>query len=53
MVDVSMKLEKSTKNTYRYSEVIEDKPPVLGTVYIQRYVLGSTPPKELKINLEW
>jgi len=50
---VVLEYEKSTKNTYRYSEKNTDNPPVIGTVYIQRYVVKNSPPDEIKITLEW
>ena len=34
--------EKETKNTVRFAEVTpEGKPPVIGTLYIQKWVVGS------------
>jgi len=43
-------LEKSTKNTHRYSEIGEI--PKIGTLYIQKSALGAEPPAELKVTVE-
>ena len=42
--------EKTTKNTYRYSEIGEI--PKIGTLYIQKFALGEEPPKSLKVTVE-
>jgi hypothetical protein len=42
-------VEKETKNTFRYAEQSEGKPPVLGTVYVQKWV---KPPAELTVTIE-
>lgn len=44
-------LEKETKNTIRYAEVAEGQPPVIGTVYVQKWALQGTP-KRVKVTLE-
>ena len=39
---VRLKREKETKNTVRFEENTTDgKPPVLGTVYVPKWVCGS------------
>ena len=43
--------EKSTKNTYRYSEVATDKPPVINTLYVQKWALGNEPPRKLRVTV--
>ena len=43
-------LEKTTKNTYRYSEVGEI--PKIGSLYIQKFALGAEPPRELNVTVE-
>ena len=43
-------LEKSTKNTHRYSEIGEI--PKIGTLYIQKSALGAEPPAKLKVTVE-
>lgn len=40
-------LERETKNTIRYREVSEVDPPAVGTLYIQKQVLGDSPPDRL------
>jgi len=51
--EVILELEKSTKNTYRYKEEEkEDLPPILRTLYIQKWAVGSKPPQKLKITIE-
>ena len=44
-------LEKETKNTIRYAEVAEGQPPVIGTIYVQKWALKGTP-KKVKVTLE-
>lgn len=44
-------LEKETKNTIRYAEVAEGQPPVIGTIYVQKWALKGTP-KKIKVTLE-
>jgi hypothetical protein len=52
-----MKLErvfeiaKETKNTIRYAEVAEGQPPVIGTIYVQKWALTGTP-NRVKVTLE-
>jgi len=49
-----MRYEKSTKNTYRYMEENElDKPPVLKTLYIQKWAFAGNPPKQIKVKIEF
>jgi hypothetical protein len=44
-------LERETKNTIRYSEDANDKPPAIGTLYVQKWLLGKEPPRTLVITL--
>ena len=44
-------LEKETKNTIRYAEVAEGQPPVIGTIYVQKWALKGIP-KKVKVTLE-
>ena len=44
-------IEKETKNTIRYSEVAEGQPPVIGTIYVQKWALTGIP-KQVKVTLE-
>jgi hypothetical protein len=43
------KLEKETKNTVRYAEEAEDRRPVVGTVYIDKYELPKPFPKRITL----
>jgi hypothetical protein len=45
-------LERETKNTIWYAEDASGKPPAIGTLYVQKYALGTDPPKVLRITLE-
>jgi hypothetical protein len=45
-------LERETKNTIRYQEDADGKPPAIGTLYVQKWLLGKEPPKTLTITLE-
>ena len=44
-------LERETKNTIRYSEDASAKPPAIGTIYVQKWLLGNEPPKRLTITI--
>jgi len=52
-MELKFKLEKATKNTYRYQEQPEDdQPPVVGTLYVQKWFLGNPAPEEITISIE-
>ena len=45
--------EKETKNTIRFQEVPEaGKPPVIGTLYIQKWAIGQEVPQPLSVKIE-
>lgn len=44
-------LERETKNTIRYQEETEGKPPAIGTLYVQKWLLGTEPPKKLTVTI--
>ena len=44
-------IEKETKNTIRYAEVAEGQPPIIGTIYIQKWALEGTP-KQINVTVE-
>jgi hypothetical protein len=44
-------LERETKNTIRYAEDSNGKPPAIGTLYVQKWLLGNEPPRKLTITL--
>ena len=41
----TFQMEKETKNTIRYAEVAEGQPPVIGTLYVQKWAVKGTPQK--------
>jgi len=46
-------LEKVTKNTIRYQEEpATGQPPIIGTLYVQKFWLGSPPPQSLEVKIE-
>lgn len=49
---LAFSLNKETKNTVRYEEDLNGKPPVVGTLYIQKWALGKDPPKSLKVTIQ-
>ena len=50
-IETFLVLEKETKNTYRYQEK-PGKVPALRTLYVQKWAIGSNPPKEIKVTVE-
>jgi hypothetical protein len=51
MLERLFQLEKETKNTLRYSEIVEGQPPIFGTIYVQKWALKGTPQK-VKVTLD-
>ncbi len=49
--ELAFNLERETKNTIRYAEDTSDKPPAIGTLYVQKWLLGTTPPKNLIVTI--
>ena len=45
-------LERETKNTVRYEEQTSGQPPAVGTLYVQKWALGSPPPARLRLTIE-
>ena len=45
-------LEKETKNTVRYQEEPNGKPPAVGTPYLQKWLLGKEAPKILTVTIQ-
>jgi len=47
--------EKETKNTRRYAEVAEDSPPIIGTLYVQKWAAnklgGGQPPERIQATI--
>ena len=44
--------ERETKNTVRFQEEANGKPPVIGTLYVQRWALGEPLPQKLTVTIE-
>ena len=45
-------LGKETKNTIRSQEETNGKPPAVGTLYLQKWLLGNEPPKTLSVTIQ-
>ncbi len=43
--------DRPTKNTVRFSEET-DSPQVIGTLYVQKWATGATPPHRIKVTIE-
>ena len=53
VVVVTLTIEKSTKNTVKYEEIITDEPPVTGSLYLQKYVVARMGnPQTIKVTIE-
>jgi hypothetical protein len=48
---LTFSLERETKNTIRYQEDADGKPPAIGTLYVQKWLLGKEPPQKLTVTL--
>ncbi len=48
----TFKLEKETKNTVRYAEEAEDRRPIVGTVYVDKYELPKPFPERIRVTIE-
>ena len=48
---LTFSLERETKNTVRYSEQTDGNPPAVGTIYVQKSVMGDNPPKTLTVTV--
>ncbi len=49
--ELTFTLEWETKNTIRYAEDASGKPPAIGTLYVQKWLLGNEPPKNLIVTI--
>ena len=53
MLELSFQRERETKNTVRYEEQVTDAPPVVGTLYLQKYALNRLGnPDRLRVTIE-
>jgi hypothetical protein len=44
--------ERETKNTIRYSEDVNGTTPAIGTLYVQKWLLGKEPPRVMFVTLD-
>jgi len=49
---IEFTVERETKNTVRYEEQTDGQPPAVGTLYVQKWALGSPVPPTLKVTIE-
>ena len=49
--ELTFTLERETKNTIRYTEDASGKPPAIGTLYVQKWLLGNELPKTLTVTI--
>ena len=40
---ITFELERDTKNTYRFQEVANGEPPLIGTLYVQKWAFENKP----------
>ena len=49
---VKFTVEKETKNTVKYNEVpAEGKPPIIGTLYVQKWFAGTEAELEVTVRM--
>ncbi len=48
---ITFSLERETKNTIRYQEESNGNHPAIGTLYLQKWLLGETPPVKLQVTV--
>ena len=48
---ITFTLERETKNTIRYQEETHGKPSAIGTLYLQKWFLGDSPPRKLTVTV--
>jgi hypothetical protein len=51
-ISITMELEKETRNTVRYTEKTEGKPPAIGTLYIQKWATFPDTPQSIRVVVE-
>jgi hypothetical protein len=49
---ITFTLERETKNTIRYAEYADSDPLAIGTLYVQKWLLGNEPPQKLAVTVE-
>ena len=50
-IKATFRLERATKNTYRYEEETDGMPPAIRTLYIQKWAVGSNPPQKVTVTV--
>jgi len=50
-IEAKFRLERETKNTYRYEEETDGMPPSIRTLYIQKWAVGQNPPQRIKVTV--
>ena len=48
---ITFTLERETKNTIRYKEEANGNPAAIGTLYVQKWLLGDKPPERLTVSI--
>jgi hypothetical protein len=49
---ITFTVERETKNTVRYQEQTDGKPPAIGTLYVQKWALGDNAPQTLSVTIQ-
>ena len=49
---ITFTVERETKNTVRYQEKTDGKPPAIGTLYVQKWALGDNVPQTLSVTIQ-
>ncbi len=50
--NITFVFERETKNTVRYQEETDGKPPAIGSLYIQKWTLGKEPPQRIVVTIQ-
>jgi hypothetical protein len=52
-IEVVLEIERETKRTYRYRELLTgERPEVVGTLYVQKWATGNPPPQKIRLSIE-
>ncbi len=44
--------DKETKNTHRYKEETNGQPPIVGSIYVQKWAIEGERPEEIEVTLD-
>lgn len=47
----TFELDKVTKNTYRFAELQDGQPPIIGNQYVKQWVFGDDPPDRITVTV--